>query len=141
MTVDCYGLRYVTVSSEEVGARPIGWDSEDVNGFGTNSDGEEVRANKWMTTCPYCANLIEFGTNQVRRVVENKQFVADYICCPNCNAGEENLPDVEPQALDESDPVNVDEMILSSDIAEFVDPLEGDNFGFEIDYERMPGVV
>ena len=46
MTVDCYSLRYITIGKEEVGARPIGWDSEDVDGFGTNAEGDKVHANK-----------------------------------------------------------------------------------------------
>lgn len=132
----CYELKFVKIKNEVVGARPIGWNDVDIDGFGHDASGNDVMAVEWMTTCPYCGNMVQFEVAGVAKIKTDDQE-DEYVSCGECGAGAEFIPESSKSGLDESNPVDVDSIVL--DVADFMDPLNED-FGFEIDYDRMPGV-
>lgn len=75
-----YDLLEINVGQETLQARPIEWSGEIVDGYGNDSDGELVKAIKWMTTCPECADLIEFESKSIFVIDDDK-----HVICQSCN--------------------------------------------------------
>jgi len=81
-----FDLIPIKFGNEEVDCRPIEWDSENV-------------PIKYMTTCPKCAQLIEF---MIEDVCEDRYY------CPNCENGKEEYT----ICIGESDDnIDIDEIV------------------------------
>lgn len=82
-----FDLIPIKFGDEEISCRPIEWDSENV-------------PIKYMTTCPKCAQLIEF---MIEDVCEDRYY------CPNCENGKKEYA----VCMDESDDddMDIDEIV------------------------------
>jgi len=124
--IPAYRLKEIFIKSTSIRARPIEWDRIDVDGQGHDKDGEDVYPTKWHTTCPHCANLLEFEAKDIYKLNENEN-----VGCTNCWVGE------KPDGIDWSNPVDVEELLSKIDIAEFCDPIISGNFDIEIDHDKL----
>ena len=73
-----FDLITVIIKDEPVQARPIEWEQVPTNHLGHDETGTPVKPSKYMTTCPYCAQLIKFSPNELYDGADLK--------CPACKA-------------------------------------------------------
>lgn len=90
-----FDLKEVRVGKEVVHARPIAWDREDFDGFGNDKDGTPMQPIKFHTTCPACAQLMEFALPDLFKGVDGS---SDNLVCATCKAGVDRAVDV-PAAI------------------------------------------
>lgn len=76
--MNSFDLISIKIKNEHVQARPIEWDREPADGKGNGADGEPITPVKFMTTCPYCAQLINFRCDEL--------YDGDNLKCPACSA-------------------------------------------------------
>jgi DNA-directed RNA polymerase subunit M/transcription elongation factor TFIIS len=76
-----YDLLDISVGGEEVSARPVEWSGED-EGEGLDASGVAITVTKYVSTCPKCAQLMEFSSSDV---VKNGE--ASVVICQSCGAG------------------------------------------------------
>jgi hypothetical protein len=81
-----FDLKEVRVGKEVVHARPIAWDREDADGFGNDKNGDPMQPTKFHTTCPACAQLMEFSPTDLFEGVDGS---SDNLACASCKAGVE----------------------------------------------------
>lgn len=84
-----FDLKEVRVGKEIVRARPIAWADEDADGFGNDKNGNPIQPTQFHTTCPACAQLMEFGLNDLFTGVDGS---VDNLACVSCKAGVERAP-------------------------------------------------
>jgi len=84
-----YDLLEVKINKEVLHARPVEWSGQDEDGFGRDKDGEYVHATKWHTTCPGCAQLIEFSMENC--AMEDESV---FVSCETCNIGRDKVVDL-----------------------------------------------
>lgn len=89
-----FELRRVCVVDEFVEARPIQWDGKDYTGDGRDQDGRLIQPTMYVTTCPKCGNMIQFGKDDILEEGDR-----DSIGCPNCHAGEQDVQDAKEGAI------------------------------------------
>jgi hypothetical protein len=106
-----FDLKEVRIGRDIVHARPIAWDREDFDGFGNDKDGEQMKPVSFHTTCPACAQLVEFSPDSLFTGVDGS---IDNLACGSCKAGVERAKDkpaVVAQIIETQSP--------------FVDPVAG----------------
>lgn len=134
---ECYQLKFVKIGNEIVGARPVGWDKSDVDGFGHDEDGKDVNAIEWNTTCPLCADLVNFGLDSIYQDKSGNLFVS----CPSCNNPlPKNVEKIQSEGMDSSNPIDAETLLANFDNSDLADPIAEKLFDIEVDLERMPGL-
>ena len=121
MTTPAYALSDFDINGTIVQARPVGWDGEDVDGFGNDISGNPVYPTLWVTTCPHCGNMVEIRKEEVFISEDNTEF------CVKCNSCESGKPLKRIQFGQESGP----------DTAVFLDPIEAGLFSMEHDSKLL----
>lgn len=76
-----YDLLDITVGGEEIAARPIAWSGVD-EGEGLDADGNSITVLKYVSTCPKCAQLMEFTPAEVAKSGDD-----NIVICQTCGAG------------------------------------------------------
>lgn len=87
-----FDLRPVKIGKEIVHARPIAWNGTDSDGFGNDEAGNPITAFRFNTTCPACAQLVEFELSDLFKGTDGSD---DNIVCASCKAGIDRAPDKE----------------------------------------------
>jgi hypothetical protein len=82
--IACYSLLDIVVQGQVSQARPIEWNVPDEDGFGNDKNGKPIEATGWHTTCPFCAQLIEFHKNDLFIAVDGTE---NNVKCNGCKAG------------------------------------------------------
>jgi hypothetical protein len=138
--MSCYELIHVRVGSEVLQARPIAWDREVWDGEGNDRDGVPVEAVEFVTTCPFCANLIQFKKDEI--YYSSNPGASDKgpgtsrwavggaptdVGCVTCGAGNAKLE------VEELEPELETVVVRTS----FKDPIASGLFGDEVDFERL----
>jgi hypothetical protein len=135
--MSCYDLIYVRVGSEVLQARPIAWDREVWDGEGNDREGNPVEAIEFVTTCPHCANLIQFKKDEIYYTSEADVSISDRwavggaptdVGCVTCGVGN---PKLEVNDSVEEEPKIA--VVRTS----FKDPIADGLFGDEIDFTRL----
>lgn len=83
-----FDLKEVRVGTEVLFARPFEWDREHADGNGNDKFGNPILPTKFMTTCPKCSQLINFGPKDIFFSTKGLESIA----CPGCMAGAEQAP-------------------------------------------------
>ena len=89
-TVLAYSLRHVFVNGAEVESRPVQWDGKDYDGQGHDESGRGVLPIAYITTCPECGNLIQFGASDIV-IKDGKDIVVCQRCLSPGNSGRPKL--------------------------------------------------
>lgn len=77
MVMNSFDLITVQIKDETIQARPIEWDRELADGKGNDKDGVPITPTRFMTTCPYCSQLIKFRHSDI--------YDGSNIKCPECS--------------------------------------------------------
>jgi len=144
----CYDLAPIMVHQELIYARPVEWNGRDVDGYGHNDHGEELRAIMYAATCPYCANLLSIRSNDL--VFDQKHFRMQFRSIAHIREHNKDCPllkKVNDLFQVEENPdiyVILDEEEIKEDLEYvnqakesdlFVDPLLNEMSDLEIHYE------
>ena len=125
----CYQLIDIQIKNDKTQARPIAWDRTLVDGEGNDEAGKPVVSIKFATTCPFCANLIEFNRDDLYTAT-NKSI--NNIKCETCGAANQKA---EIAAKEEEEKKT--ENVVVAHYTTFRDPIAAGLFGEEIDFERL----
>jgi hypothetical protein len=90
-----FDLKAVKVGKDVVHARPVAWDRTDSDGFGNDEAGNPINAVRFNTTCPACAQLMDFGVDDLFKGTDGSD---DNLVCISCKAGVDRTPN-KPAAL------------------------------------------
>jgi hypothetical protein len=97
-SIPAYDLRDIIIKGEVVQARPIQWDGKIYDGFGNDENGNPVMPISWVTTCPSCGNMVQFG---IKDYVGTKDGI-DVVHCAQCTQDQVPAPpEPEPVPLGE----------------------------------------
>lgn len=118
MTTPAYALSDFDINGTAIQARPVGWDGEDADGFGMDVAGEPVYPNAWVTTCPFCGNMVEVKKEEIYISEDGTEFS---VKCDSCKSGK---PFKRLQFDNDSD---------GPDTAVFIDPIKAGLFTMEHD--------
>lgn len=131
---ECYKLVDVVCGGHQLQARPVGWDGEDVDGFGNDKKGYPVIAIEFHTTCPQCGNLVDFNKCDL---YVGKDRSENNIKCETCGCGADFL---KPQHAGNKKGITEKKIKLSAFGAEkliFRDPIADGLFDEEVDLELL----
>jgi hypothetical protein len=139
MSISAYDLIEIIVGPHESTARPIEWDGKDYDGQGNDEHGKPIGAIIYMTTCPGCAQLLQFKKEDLYIAADK---TVNNVKCGICKLGRPSVPTPdevhdlivvldEPSDLPEED----ESESLPSNI--FVDPVLNGDFTIPVDADRL----
>jgi hypothetical protein len=120
MSDGTYDLIFVRINEELVQGRPIEWDRVPVDIMGHDNVGELMKPTKYMTTCPYCAQLIKFG---VKDMMKGDHPEHKDVACAECGAQSPSAIPVE-DPVPPSEPEKPKPKHKAPTVDPFVDPVE-----------------
>jgi len=123
MTTPAYALSDFNVNGTTIQARPTHWDGEDVDGVGNDIKGDPVYPDAWVTTCPFCGNMIEVKKEEVYISDDDVEFC---IKCETCDSGK---PQKRLQFSGET--------VAEPDAAAFIDPIDAGLFSMDHDKKLL----
>lgn len=141
MTPDGYTLMPVYIGPHMVYSRPIEWNAEDVDGFGNDKEGKPVKAVRWHSTCPECAQLIDFDNSKI--FTDGKDL---FVACEECGTGSTSEKTALSSAkVEEKDDVFEDEEDLhdswlpmsKTTTSMFVDPISAGKIMIDVNLEML----
>ena len=135
MSIPAYDLIEISVGTHIVSARPIEWDGKDYDGGGNDADGKPINAVVYMTTCPVCAQLINFKHEEIYIALDKSER---NIKCPSCGLGKDGAStpdDVHDLVvlLDEDS----DTVYKNGTSTLFVDPILSGEFDIPIEVDLL----
>lgn len=73
-----FDLIIVKIKNESIQGRPFEWDRTPADSAGNDEAGVPITPTRYMTTCPFCAQLIKFRPEEL--------YDDNNIKCPSCDA-------------------------------------------------------
>jgi len=104
-----FDLITVNFKGRSIAARPIEWNRQPVNAAGDDEDGVPISPVKYVTTCPWCAQLVIFIVNDIMTGIDGPN-----VKCTSCGAVSENVH----QSVDV-----VIEPVVKELVDPFIDPI------------------
>lgn len=139
MSVPAYDLIEVNVGSHTIAARPIEWDGKDYDGAGNGENGQQINAIVFMTTCPACAQLVQFNKTDIY-TADDKSI--NNVRCTSCNLGRNPTPSPDDihdlvVVLDEPEQPSDDEADSAPSADIFIDPILSGDYEIAVDADRL----
>lgn len=109
-----FDLLEVKIKNQTIHGRPIEWDREFADAAGNDAAGEPSVPSRYMTTCPFCSQLIKFRPEEI--------YDGNNLRCSSCDA---HTPPIDKNPEGVQMPAIVDEMQDAMDpVGAFIDPVE-----------------